>query len=264
MNQEKYYFDKPLLDKWEKNDGVNFAIALARISGWLLQVDWLASYQDEPVTDMIPLRVSVGTDQSDIYDFTGKKDLDAYYETILMPIATKRANGKQGGIANKFYSEEELFALPLRIKPTEAEILEARKVILQSDSFLKLIPTRINPEIPAYIAAHYTYGHCVVFAQAKKDGGTLPATAVIVSRYTEQFSGSRLGFCHSVIMRPDGEAEDVWGKQPLSKILDRYGILDYSLSTEEHDRVNETLKRNSPLVYNKSYDRISNLLKSIS
>jgi hypothetical protein len=262
MNQQTY-FEKVLLDKWEKNDGVNFAIALARITGWLLQVDWLASYEDEPVTDMIPLRVTVGTDQSDIYDFTGKKDLDSYYENILMAIATKRANGKQGGIANKFYSEEELSALPLRTKPTEAEILEAQEIILKSHSFLNLVPTRINPEIPAHIAAHYTYGHCVVFAQAKKDSGVLPATAIIASRFTEQFSGSRLGFCHSVIMHPDGEAEDVWGKQPLSNILKRYGILDYSLSTEEHDRVNETLKRNSPLVYNKSYDRISTLLKSI-
>jgi hypothetical protein len=146
---QQTYFDKTLLNKWEKDDGVNFAIALARITGWLLQVDWLASYEDEPVTDMIPLRVSVGTDQSDIYDFTGKKDLDSYYEIILMPIAAKRANGKQGGIANKFYSEDELFALPLRIKPNKIEILEAQQMILKNIPFLKLIPKRINPQIPA-------------------------------------------------------------------------------------------------------------------
>lgn len=258
--KHRSYFHSSLTDKWEKSDGVDFAIALARVTGWLIQVDWFASDQDDTEVNMIPLRVSVGTDQNDIFDFNGKSDLDSFNQKVLQPIAFKRAKGKYGGILTRSYSEEKLNTLPLRVKPDEIEIEKAKETILKSTAFLSLMPTRLNPAIPAHIAAQYSHGHCVVFAQAKKDIFGLPAIAITVSRYTPQFLYSNLGFCHSVNLHPDGEMEDSWGKQPLINILKRFGILEYTLSEEEHDRGNETLKRNSAEKYKTSYEQISKLL----
>jgi len=258
---QKKYFHNSLIDKWEKKDGVDFAIALSRVTGWLLQVDWFASHENDIEENMIPLRVSVGTDQNDIFDFMGKSNLDNYYGNILKPIAAKRLKGGgQGGILNRFYSEEKLNTLPLRFKPNEIEIEKAKEIILNNALFLNLVPQRLNPKIPAHIAAQYTYGDCVVFAQAKKDFSNLPAMAIMVSRYSYQFKYSKLGFCHCVNIHSDGEVEDVWGKQPLSKILERFGILEYSMSAEIHNEANENLKRNSPEKYKTSYDQIIQFL----
>jgi hypothetical protein len=33
-------FPIQLIEEWEADDCVNFAVALARITGWLLHVDW--------------------------------------------------------------------------------------------------------------------------------------------------------------------------------------------------------------------------------
>lgn len=260
----KSYFHSSLTDKWDKNDGVDFAIALSRITGWLLQVDWFALDENDTEENMIPLRVSVGTDQNDIFDFNGKSNLDRYYEKVLQPIVAERVKSKYGGILNRFYSEEKLNTLPLRFRPNKIEIEKAKETILRCTAFLSLIPTRLNPEIPAHIAAQYSHGYCVVFAQVKKDLLGLPAIAISVNRYSTQFMYSNLGFCHSVNTHPDGDMEDSWGKQPLSNILNRFGILEYTLSEEEHVRVNENLKKNTPERYKTSYKQISQLLSDKS
>ena len=76
--KNKDNFPDELLREWENSDGVNFAIALARASGWLLYVDWWTQNQGDPVDKMKSLRVYVGTDGDAIYDFNGRKIIQAY------------------------------------------------------------------------------------------------------------------------------------------------------------------------------------------
>lgn len=71
----KGHFTSDQIRNWENKDGVNFAIALARITGWLLHVDWLTIDQHAKVKDMTPLRVYVGIDTDYIFDFNGKKHI---------------------------------------------------------------------------------------------------------------------------------------------------------------------------------------------
>ncbi|MDR7212209.1 hypothetical protein [Flavobacterium piscis] len=73
--QNERGFDKGLIVEWENNNGVNFAIALARITGWLLHVDWFGKTQDDLPENMKSLRAYVGTDANLAIDFNGIHDL---------------------------------------------------------------------------------------------------------------------------------------------------------------------------------------------
>lgn len=57
-------FPEYILRDWETSDGVNFAIALRRITGWLLHVDWWSPTNDKEVVENMkslcpePIKVS--------------------------------------------------------------------------------------------------------------------------------------------------------------------------------------------------------------
>ena len=56
-------FPKNEIESWEQDDCVNFAIALARLTNWLLHVDWFTNSfdprSDEDPSNMVPIRVYV-------------------------------------------------------------------------------------------------------------------------------------------------------------------------------------------------------------
>ncbi|CAC9974438.1 hypothetical protein [Flavobacterium panici] len=254
-------FDKGLIVEWENNDGVNFAIALARITGWLLHVDWFGKTQDDLPENMKSLRVYVGTDANLAIDFKGIHNLQEFYNNTITPIVIKRANG-QGGVVTRYYSEDDLKSLPLRVKADENKIKIAEKAILNNLDFLESIPKRLNPKIPAHLAGKFSFGWCMVFAHAKQELEKLPAMSIIATKYTEEFSGTPLGYCHTVNIHPDGEGEDVWGKQPLINILARYGVDKYSLSTEDHLKNTERLMKNSPEKYKYAYNLAVDMIRN--
>ncbi len=39
---------------------------------------------------------------------------------------------------------------------------------------------------------------------------------------------------HAVIIHPDGDLEDVWGKLPAARIAHRYGMASWTFSQEKH------------------------------
>jgi len=222
--KDKNKFPEYLMKDWENTDGVNFAIALARITGWLLHVDWWTPSEDAPVEDMRSVRVYVGTDGDAIYDFNGKKKIQAYIKYVIEPIAVKRATQNKGSVLTRFYSEADLRKLPLRVKANYANIKAAEDVIRRNKEFLDKIPPRINPEIPADIAGKYSFGWCVVFAEVIEELRGLPAVAMIADKYDPSVAINKPGYFHSVNLHPDGEVEDSWGKQPVEKILERFGV----------------------------------------
>ncbi|WP_138765819.1 hypothetical protein [Pedobacter xixiisoli] len=246
-------FPETLLKSWELSDGVNFAIALSRITGWLLHVDWWCISENDPIEQMKSLRVYVGVDNDTVYDFRGKKRAQAFAHYVITPIAQKRVTGK-GIVLTRFYSEETLMTLPLRVKPSETEIAKAKEAIINNRNFLNKLPIRLNPEIPAHIAAQFNFGWCAVYAEAKREISNLPVFGIIAKKYIDAYSNSSLGFCHSVVIHPDGDAEDSWGKQPLSNIIANFGIQEYELDEEVQKEVNSNLKRNSPEKYKEAYE----------
>ncbi len=248
-------FPEYLVQNWEACDGVNFAIALARITNWILHVEWW-TYKDgsESENEMKPLRVYVGNNSNHIYDFRGKQTINSFSNNIIQPLIKKRRINSSGGVATKCYSEEELLNLPLRIKPSETRILEAQKFINENLSFLNDIPKRVEPKVPAHIGARYTFGLCNPFAEALKNLKGYKAIGIIAKEYTLQFSRSKLGYAHSIALDDDGNAIDIWGIDKIENIVQRFGIKEYELDESEHSRVNLTLKQNSPENYKKYYE----------
>lgn len=252
--KEKDKFPDDLVREWEKSDGVNFAIALARRTGWLLHVDWFTPYEDAPYEEMKPLRVYVGTDGDAIFDCNGKKKINAYNTYVILPIAQKRAIGKSGNVLTRFYSEEKLWQLPLLVKPDEARINVALTAISKNKKYLERVPKRLNPHIPADRAADFSFGHCIPFAAALEKIRRIPAVAIFADQFEEAFGYSKKGFCHSVVIHPDGEAEDSWGKQPLSHVLARFGIVTYRINEAAQKEYVAAQQRHSSDIFQRAYE----------
>lgn len=252
-------FPEILLKQWENNDGVDFAIALARLTGWMLQVDWLAAGEHDEIENMIPVRVYVETNRDVVFDFTGKKSIMAFNKYVIMPIAMKRIKNGVQNIATRCYTEDALRELPLRVRSSNYGIERATTAILANLDYLALIPKRQNPHISGHDASQFSHGNCVPFAEAIHDLTGLPAVGIEVFKYADE-CGSRLGFCHALIFHPDGNVEDAWGIQPLSVILERFYITDYQMSPEIFLEAKERQRKEYSDRYNKAYAKARNLL----
>lgn len=256
-------FSEDLIRSWEEEDCVNFAIALSRITNWLLHVDWATTAKDLPVDEMTPLRVYVGDHKDNIFDVRGITKIGIFNKKTIEPLILSRCTNKRA-ISTKFYTEEKLWELPLRVKPNEIKILDAMKKISENSLFTSIIPQRQRPIIPAYIAAQCSYGWCAVYAEALSNITGLKATSIIAQRFIsgaqiEDSDGS--GYAHSFVLHEDGTAEDAWGKQSIEEIASRFFILEYHISSEKHLKVVNTLRNNSPDKFNEIYKETSELIK---
>lgn len=248
---------------WQKDYCMNFAIALARITGWLLHIDYWANdeiKENRHESEMILLRVYVGDNRDNIFDLSGIKKIDQFNQEIILPILKKHNMGN-GGVVTRFYDERRILSLSIGVKPEESKILRAMEAIKGNSYFLEQIPKRRKPFIPAHVAAEYTFGRCSVYAQALQDVMDYNATAMIAKSYNPQYGEGKLGYIHSLVLHSDGIAEDVWGKQPIDEIARRFGVVEYDLSEDEHRRVVGNIKRNSPDEYDKSYQEAVELIR---
>lgn len=258
------FFPKDQLRAWEDSDGVNYAIALARITGWLLHVDWLRnSDTEEHPQKMKSLRVYVGDNADRIYDVSGNYRVASFMNNIVLPLRKKRGN-PSGGILNVFYSEEKILQMPLRVLPDLKRVFHAETLMRSNDEFLKTVTIRKAPYVPAYQAAKFTFGYCAIFSTALKDILSIPSTAIIALKYNKLFAVSKLGYVHSFNIHSDGKAEDVWGIQTVEQIVARFGIDEYILSESDHTIVNEGLKKNSPEKYQQIYDEAICIIRKYS
>lgn len=253
--KKEIQFPDYVLRDWEASDGVNFAVALARITGWLLHVDWWTPTDNkEVVENMKSLRVYVGNNANHIYDLKGKQTIATFTNNIIKPILQRRG-ANYGGVTTKYYSEEKLFTLPLRVRPTESRIKDAEKLIIANTDFLDKIQKRQAPNVPAHIAADFTYGHCNPFATALSELRGFKPVALIAKEYNRLFDSSKLGYVHSFNLDDEGSAIDIWGKDTVENIATRFGLTKYELDEEEHLKVSQKLKTNSPEKYEEIYKK---------
>ena len=254
-------FPEYLLRDWEASDGVNFAVALSRITGWLLHVDWWSpTDNNEAVENMKSLRVYVGNNANQVYDLKGIQTIATFSQNIIKPIAQKRGVN-HGGIATRYYSENQLFNLPLRVKPDEDRIHAVQKLVILNTDFLEKIPKRQEPNIPAHIAAKFTFGYCNPFANALSDLKGYKPVAIIAKEYNRLFHLNKPGYIHSFTLDKDGNSIDIWGKDTIENITQRFGATKYYLDESEHFKVTQTLKSNSPKKYQEIYEESITIIK---
>lgn len=259
-------FPPELIVEWESDNCVNFAVALARLTGWLLHVDWWVPSADPnnniPIEHWKPLRVYVADHGQRIFDVRGTRSLDDFVNRTIKPLAVSYG---RGGVRTRFYKEEVLSSLPLRTEPDPIKVAKAIEAIKANQAFFAAIPRRISPCIPAADAAEYTFGLCAPFAQALQELEGLEPVALLVVRFKPNWQGTEYGadgYVHSMLLHPDGTGEDSWGKAPLDEIAARFGVAEYRLSHEVHARVVATLQRNSPERYETALAKAKALIKT--
>lgn len=260
-------FAPELISEWEAEDCVNFAVALARLSGWILHVDWWANTTEPDenlsVDLLTPLRVYVADNREGIFDVRGVKSIAEFHQATIIKLARKVMR-QHGSVVTRYYSEERLSTLPLRFVPDEAKIALAKEAIEGNPAFLKLLPVRPASRIPAHLAARYTFGRCVAFAEAMKELTGLQPTALLGLEFAPQFAGTRRGkdgFFHSVVMHPDGLAEDVWGTATLEDIASRFGAIRFKVSDDGHERALERTRQSSGEIYDQAVQDARELIQ---
>lgn len=229
------------IEDWEADDCVNFAVALARLTGWLLHVDWWSPGVGEDISDaeLKPLRVYVADNREGIFDVRGVKTLAAFHQSTTVKLVKKIATGF-GGVRTRYYAEDKLLTLPLRSPPDEKKIALAIEVIKANPVFLNSIPTKPQTRIPVYDAARYTFGRCAAYAEAMYELTGLEPVAILVKRFAPLYEGSKRsddGYVHSIVVHPDGMGEDAWGIAPIEDIAGRFGAIEFEISSDVHREV---------------------------
>lgn len=257
-------FPEEMISKWEGRDCVDFAVALARLTGWLLHVDWLAESRggqrvkgDERT--MIPLRVYVGDDCQQIFDIRGVKSIYEFSQSISKGLAKQRTPiaFRQCGVATRTYDESDLGQIPLRFQPDEGLVKEALDAIEGHPTYLSKVPRRSDPIMPAKLAADFSFGRCVIFAKALEDLTGVEAVALCAKELDPQWQvnvGTN-GFVHSFCLHSDGAGEDSWGRQSVERIAQRYGVVEWRLNREAHLNAVRNMTRNSPDLWQQFYDK---------
>lgn len=264
--KQRTAFAPELVEQWESEDCINFAVALARVTGWLLHVDWWVPSLDPdnniPLERCKPLRVYVADNGFGVFDVRGVRSIDDFNARAIRPLAVR--NGP-GGVRTRYYDESRLESLPLRIPPDPAKIESAAKAIAANTAYLNSIPKRTPPYIPAADAADYTFGRCAAFAEALREQTGLEAVALLAVRVKPGSEGMRFGsdgFFHSLVLHPDGTGEDCWGQAYVDDIAGRFGVAEYRLSREVHGRVVSDLQRTSLERYEAAFAKAKELIQT--
>lgn len=248
-NKQRKNFSTPLIDEWEADDCINFAIALARLTGWLLHVDWWVTDPTEDISEseMKPLRVYVADNRDGIFDVRGVKTIAEFNQSTIIRLAKKKGLGF-GGVRTRFYTEAMLATLPLRSLPNEDKISKAVEVINSHPLYLNAIPSKPQSRIPAYDAARYTFGRCVAYAEAMCELIGLQPVAIMGKRFAPLYEGTKRsadGYFHSIVVHPNGMGEDAWGIAPIEDIAGRFGAIEFEISANVHQEVVKNYNRTS-------------------
>ncbi len=253
--KQRESFAPNLIQEWEADDCVNFAVALARLTGWLLHVDWWSTSttpnEHISIDDLKPLRVYVADNRDGIFDVRGVKTIFDFQHSTIVKLARKIAPDS-GGVVTRFYTEAKLSTLPLRSLPDETKIASATESIKANSIYLNSIPARPQSRIPVHDAARYTFGRCVAFAEAMHELTGLQPVALLGKRFASQYEGTKRaenGFFHSVVLHPDEMGEDAWGRAPMEDIASRFGAIEFEISNAVHQQVVQNYRRTSSDIY---------------
>ncbi|QOF76055.1 hypothetical protein [Variovorax sp. 38R] len=92
----------------------------------------------------------------------------------------------------------------------------------------------------------------------------LQPTALLAIRFAPMFEGTRrsdTGYFHSVVLHPDGSGEDSWGKAPLQDIAARFGVIEFKTNDDEHRRVMNKLRTNTPENFEKALEHAREIIR---
>lgn len=106
--KQRAAFAPQLIDEWEADDCVDFAVGLVRMTGWLHHVDWWSTstthVEDMPLEQLTPLRVYVVDNHDRIFDVRRVRSIREFNQNILFKLIRKNGLGNGDVHASSDYS----------------------------------------------------------------------------------------------------------------------------------------------------------------
>lgn len=223
---------------------VDWAVAFGRVTGWPVHLVHVAKE---------PVRAFCEDDGRWVFDVAGMMPPTSHGTDVVRPLVLGRQwpeaayidgparTRLKTGIA--CVGEERLHEYCL--SPDEALVAECEAAIRANAAYLELVPERPKPWAAARDVSRYSFGGCVVYAEALSRLTGLPAVTMTAVR-TRPGIEMRGGGFHDAVVHPDGTLEDIWGRFPVERIAARYGIADWELSPEPHARMVADALRDRP------------------
>jgi hypothetical protein len=261
-------FPAAVVEAWEGSQCIAFAVALARSSGWLLHVDWLVDSRNFDDAQLrMPLRAYVGTDGNDIFDARGVFTIEQFAQQIIQPAATRLTAGTgrtQAGVLTRTYDEQNLSKLLQQgVNISDADIVAAQKLIDSRPQYTARIPRRATPTLPAKDASDFSFGSCVLYAEALREILGLPVVAMYAEEFEANWSADKPekdGYVHSFALHPDNTAEDSWGRHSIERVAARYHVAAWRLELNNHGAMIENMRANSSKDFEEQMSRARQLI----
>ncbi len=242
MNGKGRFPDEIIAD-CENSLCVEWAVAFERITGWPVHLIHIAK---------TPLRAYCEDDGRWCYDVRGMMS-PLRHGDIVKPLVNP-----DDWPDSAFIDGAERTRLKIGMACVGADRLEEygigadeRRVeqceawIRNNATYLSLVPTRPKPWATARDIARYSFGGCVVYAEALARITGLPAVTMTAVGTTPGIQLRGGGF-HGAVQHPDGTLEDIWGRFPVERVAARYGMLDWEISQAPHDQMVADALRTRP------------------
>lgn len=223
-------FDAVYQAQAEADLGLHHAIAFERATGWPVHCTYVAGEAIRYHNEDGGIR---------IFDVRGIMSATQHSELVTQPIVMSRnwprsAANKDGNLEIGCTCLGEEGVVTARIELNDDLLAHAEDAISANHAYLSLVPARCHPRFPASALQRYAFGQCVVFAEALAKVRGLPAVTMVPTNIAEWAHIPSDQMQHAVVLHPDGEVEDVWGKTSAAQIAARYGINKWRFSENAH------------------------------
>jgi hypothetical protein len=221
-------FDQAYQAAVDADFGLHHAIAFERVTGWPVHAafasDSIARYYNEDSTSWA-------------FDVRGMMTAATHLERIVTPIAQampRPADWRSRPglmLGTQCLGADQLLVSQ---QVDHGRLADAESRICANSAYLALVPERPWPRYPGDVVARYAFRHCMVFAEALSAFRSLPAATMLPVRIQADVHVAADQQHHAVVLHPDGEVEDVWGKAPADRVAQRYGFANWRLCPDTH------------------------------
>lgn len=223
---------------------VDWAVAFERITGWPVHLVHVAG---------TPLRAFCEDDGRWVFDVLGMMPPTNHGAEIVGPLVQDRewpeSAYTDGSAKTRLKTAIACVGAEglgkYGLEADEARVSRCEAAIRTNAVYLGLVPERPKPWAAARDIARYSFGGCVVYAEALARLTGLPAVTMTHVRMKPGVEMRGGGF-HDALLHPDGTLEDIWGRYPAERVAARYGILDWEISPEPHAKMVAEALRTRP------------------
>ena len=222
---------------------VDWAVAFERITGWPVHIVHIAK---------LPVRAFCEDDGRWVFDVLGMMS-PIRHGDIVGPRVKDREWPEAAFIDGKARTKLKIGIACVGadrlqdydLKADEQRVAACEIAIRANAAYLGLVPERTKPWAAARDIARYSFGGCVVYAEALSRITGLPAVTMTPLGMTPGVQMRSGGF-HDALLHPDGTLEDIWGRFPAERVAARHGMLDWEISAEPHGRMVAEALRTRP------------------